>query len=116
MEVAMSRKSTRLSGFLAVGLLIASACTGSSNGGTSKGAAATFPKGQVTFTFWNDAEKTMNDLFTTTIIPGYEKLHPNVKIDYQVYATSDVITKVLTAVATHTAPPIIDVPGFELPV
>jgi multiple sugar transport system substrate-binding protein len=111
----MSRKSIRLLNIPLTALLLGiSACSG--NTSSTSLPATGFPKGPVTITFWNDSEKPMNDLFTNSIIPGYERMHPNVKVDYQVYNTSDVITKVLTAVATHTAPAVIDVPGTLLAV
>lgn len=110
----MSRGSVRLRGVAVAALLVAvGAC---SSGTSASRPAAAFPTGPVSITFWNDSETPMNDLFTNTIIPGYRRMHPNVTIDYQVYNTSDVITKVLTAIASHTAPAVIDVPGTLLPV
>lgn len=110
----MSRASVRVRGLAAAVLLVAAGACSSST--SAPRPAAAFPTGQVSITFWNDSEQPMNELFTNTLIPGYRRMHPNVTIDYQVYNTSDVITKVLTAVASHTAPAVIDVPGTLLPV
>jgi multiple sugar transport system substrate-binding protein len=74
-----------------------------------------FPDGDVKITVWNDAEDTMNAYFKDTIIPEYEKLHPNVTVDYQIYSTPDIVGKILTAVASQTAPTVMDVPGALLP-
>ena len=62
------------------------------------------PTGNVTISIWHGTDQTMMDLYSTELIPNYQKLHPNVTV--QDSAVADVDNKLLVAVASGTAPDI----------
>jgi multiple sugar transport system substrate-binding protein len=85
------------------GLLVASACSTSS----SHHAAA----GPVTLTFWgtygNGGNKAQTSVLNQTIIPAFEKAHPNVKISYVDIPYDSLLQKLETSAAGGKLPDLI---------
>lgn len=109
----MLKRTSWLSG-LVVGALLAGACS-SSGSDQPREVVESFPTAPVTITVWHDAEETMNKYFQEIIIPEYQRMHPNVTVEYEIYGTADIVNKILTAVATNSAPTIVDAHGSMLP-
>jgi multiple sugar transport system substrate-binding protein len=69
----------------------------------------------MTITVWDSTEDTKQALFKDTIIPAYEKLHPNITVDYTNYDTGDLQSKVLTALASGQGPTVFELSGQSMP-
>src|SRR5262245_11526150 len=75
--------------------------------------AWTLPTGPVTVTYWDGVENVKNELMLKKLIPEYQKLHPNVTIQYE--PISGLNYKLAVAFATGTASTIFTLPDFLLP-
>jgi multiple sugar transport system substrate-binding protein len=90
--------------------------TAAGTGGTGVTGDSTL-SGPVTFwTSYNTVSPEM-DTFNNTIVPAFEKLYPNVKVDVQAFPDTDLRQKILTAVAGGQTPDlaradIVQVPEF----
>ena len=60
------------------------------------------PTGPITVSFSHGTDATTNKLYTETLIPEYQKLHPNVTIKDEAVPSLD--TKMLVALSSGTAP------------
>jgi raffinose/stachyose/melibiose transport system substrate-binding protein len=75
--------------------------------------ASSFPTGPVTLTL--ATEDSYSDL-TPTLVKGFEKLHPNVKIVLQKSSYTDYIAKINLELASSTPPDLSEVVTLETPV
>jgi multiple sugar transport system substrate-binding protein len=87
--------------------LALSACSGSSPSASSAGSSAA----PVTLTFWgtygNGGNKAQTDALSQTIIPAFEKLHPNIKIDYIDVPYNSLLQKLTTGAAGGELPDLV---------
>lgn len=88
--------------------LTLSACSSSSSPSASGSAAASAP---VTLTFWgtygNGGNKAQTDVLSKTIIPAFEKLHPNITIKYVDVPYNDLLQKLTTGAAGGQLPDLV---------
>jgi multiple sugar transport system substrate-binding protein len=84
--------------------IVASGC---SSGGTGGGSAS----GPVTLTFWgtygNGGNKAQTDALSKTIIPAFEKLHPDIKINYVDIPYNSLLQKLETSAAGGVLPDLV---------
>lgn len=96
-------------------LLLWAGCGGSSDSGSDLGEGSSgdggFPSEEITLTVWDTAEDTKNRMFAEEIIPAYEQLHPNVKVEYSFYPTADLAAKEFVALGNGEGPSIMSVQG-----
>jgi len=96
---------------LLVGLMLYAYGSGAA---PAAGAAAwSVPTQPVTIAYWDSADNVKNELLSKTLIPEYERLHPNVTIKYE--AVSGLGPKLAAAFATGTAPEVFEVADWFLP-
>lgn len=92
----MYRRHTALGAILAAGLLLAGCST----------TPAPSSGGKVVLKFWGISDNT--DKASSTIIAKFEKLHPNIQIQWTGYPESQYTTKINTALAAGSPPDIGD--------
>ena len=95
-------------------LLLLTACAPGSNTTQTKQAAA-FPTGPITIVVWDTLDVVKNGLVTNTYVPGYQKLHPNVTIDYQPIPGGTLLTKILAGVTGGDGPAIMAIQDSYIP-
>jgi multiple sugar transport system substrate-binding protein len=105
----MKRIKVRLVASVAAALcatLVAGAC--SSSGPAKSAGSASAP---VTLTFWgtygNGGNKAQTDVLSQTIIPAFEKLHPNIKINYVDVPYDSLLQKLTTGAAGGQLPDLV---------
>ena len=96
-----------------IGALLA-ACSGSTT--TTNKQAAAYPKGSINLTMWGTGEPQETNLLKGTIIPAYEKLHPNVTIDLQSFPTAVLDNKLWVSIGNGTAADVMSMNGTSLPI
>jgi raffinose/stachyose/melibiose transport system substrate-binding protein len=74
--------------------------------------ASSFPSGPVSLTLATEDTSKL----TSTLVKGFEKLHPNVKISIQVTSYTDYLTKIDLELASSTPPDLSEVVTLETPV
>ena len=84
--------------------IVAGGCSSAGTGGGSS-------SGPVTLTFWgtygNGGNKAQTDALSKTIIPAFEKLHPNIKINYVDIPYNSLLQKLETSAAGGVLPDLI---------
>src|SRR5262245_51893055 len=108
---AMSRSHRRLVG-VALAAAVGLGSWVSAQPAPGSGPAWSLPARPVTITYWDSAESIKNEL-VKKLIPEYQKLHPNVTVKYEIVA--DLLSKLLVALSTGTAPDMFSVPDWFLP-
>lgn len=78
--------------------------------------AVAYPTGPVHLTMWGTGEPQETNLLKGTIIPAYEKLHPNVTIDLQSFPTAVLDTKLYVSIGNGTAADVMSINGTSLPI
>jgi multiple sugar transport system substrate-binding protein len=88
-----------------------SAPAGASVAAATSSAAAPSDNAPVTLTFWgtygNGGNKAQTDVLSKTIIPAFEKAHPNIKINYVDIPYDDLLKKLETSAAGGQLPDLI---------
>ena len=87
------------------------AAGGGSAGSSANSSAGTGDAAPVTLTFWgtygNGGNKAQTDVLNGTIIPAFEKLHPNVKVNYVDIPYDSLLQKLETSAAGGQLPDLI---------
>ena len=78
--------------------------------------AVTFPSTQLTITVWDTVEPTKLKWMQDTIIPAYQKLHPNITINYQQIPQATLEPKEFVTLGNGTAADVMTMAGYDLPV
>ena len=84
-------------------LLLAVGTAAFTSGAKEQGAAGT-PEEPIELTFWAGASTALNNLFENDIIPNFEKLNPGIKIKYETSPGTELLTKLIPALAAGEGP------------
>ena len=104
----MARRIPALAAIAAAATLSLSACGSSSS---SAGAPPSDPKSPVTITMWgtygNGGNSAQTDMLQKTIIPAFQKAHPNITVNYVDMPYDGLNQKLTTSAAAGTLPALV---------